>query len=137
MATEQAIGTCVCGSWASLAAGLCSSCRQVATLPRDRLLTVPTRLLASGLPLRVRVLAGAGFGAARIAELLAADEADVRRAIEAGPRAEPPGAEEETTCSVCGRKGTRAEAGQYCWKMLDKRTICAGVLELAIDEVGR
>lgn len=92
MATET-IGTCPsCGSWASLKDKRCSLCRAAASTtvaeltryPHGRVVTVPIGLLSSGLPLQVRVLASAGFGAARIADLLCADEADVRRAMEAG-----------------------------------------------------
>lgn len=77
----QTIGTCHCGAWASLTAGLCSRCRQVADLPHGRLVTVPIGLVASGLPLQARVLASAGLTPARIAALLGADEADVRRVL--------------------------------------------------------
>jgi predicted amidophosphoribosyltransferase len=73
----QTIGTCPgCGSWASLRGGLCPTCAA-----HGRVLTVPIGLLSSGLPIQARVLASAGFSAARIAELLAADEADVRRVL--------------------------------------------------------
>jgi hypothetical protein len=78
------IGTCVCGSRASLRDSRCSQCRAVADLaryPRDRVLTVPLGLLSSGLPIHARVLASAGFTPARIAALLDADERDVRRVL--------------------------------------------------------
>jgi hypothetical protein len=86
----QTIGTCPgCGSWASLRGGLCPTCAASADLvvagltraAHGRVLTVPIGLLSSGLPIQARVLASAGFSAARIAELLAADEADVRRVL--------------------------------------------------------
>lgn len=44
-------------------------------------MTVPIGLLASGLSLQARVLVSAGFTTARIADLLGADEADVRRVL--------------------------------------------------------
>jgi hypothetical protein len=38
-----------------------------------------------------------------------------------------------TTCTVCGRGGSAAEAGRYCLAALSSRTYCAGILVLPFE----